>query len=111
MLTNGWKKLKPLEQEIAVGRLIHQLNPDQVEEVRSIFTDLDTLWRDFQDFFSMMPQYPQMQRLPLLLREIDEVLFPGVEPKARKDHMYKKLIEFLKQVIVPITQKYKLEKR
>ena len=111
LLTEGWKKLKPIERELSEGRLIHQLDPNQVQQVRRIFGDLEVLWKDFQDFFSVMPQYPQMQRLPMLLKEVDQVLFPSVEKKVQTQQVYKKLIEFLKQVIVPITQKYKLEKR
>ena len=111
LLTEGWKKLKPIEKELANGRLIHQLDPIKVQEVRSIFSDLEMLWRDFQGFFSLMPQYPQMQCLPLLLQEVDDVLFPGVDPKEQIQQVYKKLMDFLKQIIVPITQKYKLEQR
>ena len=111
LLTEGWKKLKPIEKELANGRLIHQLDPMKVQEVRSTFGDLEMLWRDFQGFFSLMPQYPKMKSLPQILHEVDLLLFPREEENFQYQNVYKKIIEFLKYVIVPITQKYKLEKQ
>ena len=85
--------------------------PNKVQKACNIFNQLGILWREFQDLFSLLPQYPQLQILPQLLNEVDEILFPSVEVKTHSSHVYSKILEFLKLVIVPITQKYELEIR